>query len=250
MKAAQGAFARLVPLFILAAMWELVSRSGLVSTSSLPPLTDVLAIFAGEHARDLVWNTWLSLVRGTIALAFAIPFGIAAGILIAWYLPVRVILNPLLQSLYPMPKVALIPLTIIWLGIGNLSKVSLIFVGALVPIVMSAYQGARSVETTLLWTARSLGARESQVLREVVLPAALPEILNGVRTAIALSFILIVAGEFVIANNGVGNLINLWGQAGEYPSMFAGVLTISAAGFVADRAFVAFSNWLLAGRQS
>ncbi len=250
MKAAQAAFTRLVPLFILAAMWELVSRSGLVSTSSLPPLTDVLAIFAGEHARDLVWNTWLSLVRGTIALAFAIPFGVAAGILIAWYLPVRVILNPLLQSLYPMPKVALIPLTIIWLGIGNLSKVSLIFVGALVPIVMSAYQGARSVETTLLWTARSLGARESQVLREVVLPAALPEILNGVRTAIALSFILIVAGEFVIANNGVGNLINLWGQAGEYPSMFAGVLTISAAGFVADRAFVTFSNWLLAGRQS
>ena len=250
MSVAQSFFSRSAPLLFLAVLWEFVSRAGLVSASALPALSDVLAVFVSEHARDLAWQTWLSLARGAIALAFAIPFGIAAGILIAWYLPVRIILNPLLQCLYPMPKVALIPLTIIWLGIGNLSKISLIFVGALVPIIMSAYQGARSVEKTLLWTARSLGARERDVLREVVLPAALPEILNGVRTALALVFILIVAGEFVIANNGVGNLINLWGQAGQYPSMFAGVLTISAAGFVADRIFVALSNRLLAGRQS
>lgn len=250
MKATPAMVSRAIPLLILAALWELTSRLGLVSASSLPPLSDVLGVFISGHARDLWWHTWLSIVRGGIALAFAVPVGIAAGILIAWYLPVRVILNPLLQCLYPMPKVALIPLTIIWLGIGNVSKVTLIFIGALVPIVMSAYQGARGVEHTLLWTARSLGARESEVLREVVLPAALPEILNGVRTAIALVFILIVAGEFVIANNGVGNLINLWGQAGAYPSMFAGVLTISAAGFLADRAFVALSNRLLAGRQS
>lgn len=250
MSAAQNFLSRSAPLLFLALVWEFVSRSGLVSASALPPLSDVLGVFAGEHARDLAWQTWLSLARGAVAMAFAIPFGIAAGILIAWYLPVRVLLNPLLQCLYPMPKVALIPLTIIWLGIGNASKISLIFVGALVPIVMSAYQGARGVEKTMLWTARSLGARESQVLREVVLPAALPEILNGVRTALALAFILIVAGEFVIANNGVGNLINLWGQAGQYPSMFAGILTISAAGFAVDRLFVAVSNRLLAGRRS
>ncbi|MBM3607443.1 MAG: ABC transporter permease [Alphaproteobacteria bacterium] len=250
MSAAASLFSRAAPLLILAALWEFVARAGIVSPGALPALSSVLAVFAGEFSRELFYHTWLSLVRGAIAMAFAIPFGIAAGILIAWYLPVRVVLNPLLQCLYPMPKVALIPLTIIWLGIGNLSKISLIFVGALVPIVMSAYQGARSIEQTLLWTARSLGARESEVLREVLLPAALPEILNGVRTALALAFILIVAGEFVIANNGVGNLINLWGQAGQYPAMFAGVLLISAAGFAVDRAFVALSSRMLAGRQS
>ncbi len=240
---------RALPVLILAALWETVARAGLVSEHALPALSSVIAAFGGVSAGDLYYHTARSVGRGLIALAAAIPFGVAAGILIAWYLPVRVLLNPILQCLYPMPKVALIPLTIIWLGIGDVSKITLIFVGSLVPIVMSAYNGARGVDRTLLWTARSLGAGEGRLLWEVVLPAALPEILNGIRTAIALCFILIVAGELVIANNGIGHMINLWGEAGHYPGMFAGVIVISTVGFVADRAWVALSDWLTAWRQ-
>jgi NitT/TauT family transport system permease protein len=240
---------RAMPVLILAAAWEAVARAGLVSDYMLPSLSSIAVTFADLAAGDLYYHTVRSIWRGMIAFAAAVPLGIAAGVLIAWYLPVRILLKPVLQCLYPMPKSALIPLTIIWIGIGDTSKIVLIFIGCLVPIVMSAFNGARGVDQTLLWTARSLGASERQVLWEVVVRAALPEIMNGIRTALALCFILMVAAELVIANDGIGYLINLLGEAGEYSGMFAGVITISAIGFAADRAFVALTRWLLAWRE-
>jgi len=240
---------RMIPLLILALVWEALARSGLISDYALPTLTSVAQAFAHMAGGDLAYHTARSVWRGMIAFAAAVPLGIAAGVLIAWYLPVRFVLKPILQCLYPMPKSALIPLTIIWIGIGDASKIVLIFIGTLVPIVMSAFNGARGVDQTLLWTARSLGASERQVLCEIVIPAALPEIMNGIRTALALSFILMVAAELVIANDGIGYLINLLGEAGQYAGMFAGVIAISAIGFAADRAFVAFTRWLLAWRE-
>ena len=147
-----------------------------------------------------------------------------------------------------MPKTALIPVTIMWLGLGDASKITLIFIGCLLPIVLSAFNATRGVENSLLWSARSLGATERELLWEVVIPAALPEILNGVRTSIALSFILLVSAELIIANDGIGYLIGLLGDGGDYAGMFAGVLTISAVGFFADRGYVALTRRLLAWR--
>jgi ABC-type nitrate/sulfonate/bicarbonate transport system permease component len=240
---------RVMPVVILALAWEAMARSGLVSEYALPSLTSIAAAFADMAGGDLLYHTARSVWRGTVAFAVAVPLGIAAGVLIAWFLPVRILLKPILQCLYPMPKSALIPLTIIWIGIGDLSKIVLIFIGTLLPIVVSAFNGTRGVDQTLLWTARSLGASERQVLWEIVIPAALPEIMNGIRTALALCFILMVAAELVIANDGIGYLINLLGEAGQYAGMFAGVITISAIGFAADRAFVALTRWLLAWRE-
>jgi hypothetical protein len=107
---------RSLPVLILAALWETAARTGMVSEHALPALSSVFAAFGGAAAGELYYHTARSVGRGLTAMAGAIPFGVAAGILIAWYLPVRVLLNPILQCLYPMPKVALIPLTIIWLG--------------------------------------------------------------------------------------------------------------------------------------
>lgn len=240
---------RVTPVLILALAWEAAARSGLVSDYALPSLTSIAVAFGDLASGDLLYHTARSIWRGAVAFAAAVPLGIAAGVLIAWFLPVRILLKPILQCLYPMPKSALIPLTIIWIGIGDLSKIVLIFIGTLLPIVVSAFNGTRSVDQTLLWTARSLGASERQVLWEIVIPAALPEIMNGIRTALALCFILMVAAELVIANDGIGYLINLLGEAGQYAGMFAGVITISAIGFAADRAFVALTRWLLAWRE-
>lgn len=240
---------RATPLLILALAWEAAARSGLVSEYALPTLSSIAVTFANLATGDLYYHTARSIWRGLLAFAAAVPLGMAAGILIAWFLPVRILLKPILQCLYPMPKSALIPLTIIWIGIGDASKITLIFLGTLVPIVMSAFNGARGVDQTLLWTARSLGASERQVLWEVVVPAALPEIMNGIRTALALCFILMVSAELIIANDGIGYLINLLGEAGDYAGMFAGVITISAIGFAADRGCVALTRWLLAWRE-
>lgn len=241
---------RFTPLLLLALLWEAVTRLGFVSDLSLPPFSHVLAEFGGLLGSDLWMHTSKSLYRGGVALGCAIVVGIVSGLAMARYRPVRVLLNPLMQALYPMPKSALIPLTIMWIGLGDASKITLIFIGCLLPVVVSTYNAARGVDEILLWSARGLGASEGEMLREVIFPAALPEILNGIRTALALSFILLVAGELIIANNGIGFLIDTLGEDGDLAAMFSAVLVISAIGFFADRLFVVFTRRMLRWRDT
>jgi ABC-type nitrate/sulfonate/bicarbonate transport system permease component len=137
----------------------------------------------------------------------------------------------------------------IWFGLGDSSKIFLIFLGCLLPVIVSTYNGARGVNHFLRWSAASLGATKWEVLREVVIPAAMPDILAGCRTALAFSFILMVSSEFVIAKDGVGFLISSLGDSGTYPAMFAVIFTVAAAGFAADRLYAAFARNQLRWRE-
>ena len=240
---------RFTPLLILAAVWESIARLGLVSEYALPPFSDVVVAFSRLTEEGLWEHTGQSLYRGATGLACAVIVGSLAGILMAWYRPVHILINPLLRCLYPMPKSALIPLTIMWIGLGDNSKISLIFIGCLLPVVLSSFNAARGVDQILLWSARSMGANEREVLWKVVVPAALLEILSGIRVALALAFILLVAGELIIANNGIGYLIDLLGEGGDYAGMFAGVVTISTVGIFADRGYVALTRRILVWRE-
>lgn len=240
---------RFTPLFILAAIWEASTRLGLISEFALPPLTNVVASFAQLIAEDLSYHTGRSILRGGVGFLAAVAIGVSAGVLMAWYRPVRILVNPVMRCFYPMPKSALIPLTIMWIGLGDASKMTLIFIGCLLPIVMSSFNAARGVDGILLWSARGMGASEREVLWEVVVPASLPEILSGIRISLALSFILMVSAELIIANNGIGYLIDLLGEGGDYSGMFAGVVTISAIGFFADRLYVALARRILIWRE-
>jgi NitT/TauT family transport system permease protein len=239
---------RYTPLLLLALAWEGATRSHLIPPNALPTLSGVVTTTFQMMSDDLAHHTLLSIMRGAAGLALAVVVGTAAGALMAWYRPVRLLVNPLIQLLYPLPKSALIPLTIIWLGLGDVSKITLIFVGSLLPIVVSTFNATRGVDQLLIWSARSFGATEQELLREIVIPAALPEILNGYRIALALCFILVVAGELIIANNGIGFLISFLGEAGDYKGMFAGVLTISLIGFACDRLYVLAMNRILVWR--
>ncbi len=240
---------RFTPLLILAMFWEAITRLGLVSEFALPPLTEVISSFFVLLADDLWYHTGRSILRGAVGFFGAVFFGVLAGVLMAWYRPVRILVNPLMRCFYPMPKSALIPLTIMWIGLGDASKMSLIFIGCMLPIVMSSFNSARGVDQVLIWSGRGLGATEREVLWEIVVPAALPEILNGIRTSLALSFILMVSAELIIGNNGIGYLIDLLGEGGDYAGMFAGVITISAVGFFADRSYVAMVRRILIWRE-
>jgi len=239
---------RATPLLVLAGTWEAISRFGLVSEFALPAFTEVLSSFFRLNEEGLWSHTAQSLYRGTTGFLCASVIGVLAGVLMAWYRPFYILFNPLLRCLYPMPKSALIPLTIMWIGLGDPSKITLIFIGCLLPVVLSAFNAARGVDPILLWSARSLGASEKQILWEVVLPAALPEILSGIRISLALAFILLVSGELLMANNGIGYLIDVLGEGGDYSGMFAGVATISLIGFLADRGYVLLSRRLLLWR--
>lgn len=240
---------RFTPVLILAVLWEATSRLGLVSEFALPPLSAVIRAFFRMLADDLWFHIGRSLLRGGTGFGAAVVIGVLVGVLMVWYRPVRILVHPIMRVFYPMPKSALIPLTIMWIGLGDASKMTLIFIGCLLPIVVSAYNAARGVDTVLLWSARSLGASEREILWEIVVPAALPEILNGIRISLALSFILMVSAEMIISNDGIGYLIDVLGGGGDYAGMFAGVITISVVGFFADRSFVALSNRLLIWRR-
>jgi NitT/TauT family transport system permease protein len=242
-------FWRYLPLLLIAIAWEAVTQAQWVSQYALPTLSGVLNSMWVLLGDDLSYHTGRSILRGAAGLGAAVVLGTTAGVLMAWYRPVRLLLNPFIQMFYPLPKSALIPLTIMWIGLGDPSKITLIFIGSLLPIVVSAFNATRGVDTVLLWSARGLGANERQLLWEVVVPAALPEIMNGWRVALALCFILVVAGELIIANNGIGFLINFLGEGGDYKGMFAGVITISIVGFAADRAYKALMRRVLIWRE-
>jgi ABC-type nitrate/sulfonate/bicarbonate transport system permease component len=144
-----------------------------------------------------------------------------------------------------MPKSALIPVTVLWLGFGNGSKILLIFLGCMLPVTVGAFNGARSSEQVLVWSARSMGANRLRMLWDVVVPSALPELLNGIRTALALSFILLVSSELIAAREGLGYLIGFLGASGTYDAMFAVVLTVALLGFIADRIYLALMQRML-----
>lgn len=245
-----SAVVRYLPLVLLAAGWELAARLGLVSTLALPPLSDVvLAWVEMIRSGELVVNAAASLWRAGTGLALAIVVGAALGIAMAWWRPVNAALGPLVEMFYPMPKSALIPVTVLWLGFGDGSKILLIFLGCMLPVTIGAFNGARGSDQALVWSARSMGASRLVMLWDVVVPSALPEMLNGIRTALALAFILLVSAELIVARDGLGYLIGYLGANGTYDAMFAVVLTVAFLGFAADRVYQALMQRLLLWRE-
>ena len=244
------ALSRALPLILLAVAWELASRLELVSASVLPSLSDVLASWwQMVRSGELILNGAASLYRTAAGLGSAVMFGIALGIAMAWWKPVNALLSPLVEAFYPMPKSALIPVTVIWLGFGDGSKILLIFMGCMVPVTIGAFNGARGSDQALVWSARSMGASRLRMLWDVVVPSAMPELLNGIRTALALSFILLVSSELIVAREGFGYLIGYLGANGTYDAMFAVVLTVAFLGFAADRAYQMFMQRMLLWRE-
>jgi NitT/TauT family transport system permease protein len=237
---------RYSPLLLLALAWEILTRAGLVSTLALPPLSEVAVAWVDLiRTGELVTNGAASLWRAGAGLALAVVLGAALGILMAWWRPVNVLFGPLVEMFYPMPKSALIPVTVLWLGFGNGSKILLILLGCMLPVTIGAFNGARSSEQVLVWSARSMGANRLRMLWDVVVPSALPELLNGIRTALALSFILLVSSELIVAQQGLGYLIGFLGANGTYDAMYAVVLTVAFLGFAADRLYLLVMRRLL-----
>jgi ABC-type nitrate/sulfonate/bicarbonate transport system permease component len=246
----KSALIRYLPLVLLALAWEGAARSGLVSSLALPPLSKVLVAWVDLlRTGELETNTLSSLYRGAMGLLLAVVIGTGLGVVMAWWRPVNALVSPLVEIFYPMPKSALIPVTVLWLGFGDGSKILLIFLGCMLPVTLGAFNGARGSDRVLIWSARSMGAGRLRVLRDVVLPSAMPELLNGIRTALALTFILLVSSELIQSQKGLGYLIGFLGANGSYEAMFAVVLTVAFLGFAADRAYQLLVNRVLAWRE-
>jgi ABC-type nitrate/sulfonate/bicarbonate transport system permease component len=231
---------RFLPVLIVLAAWQLASATGVLPKSLMPSLFKVGAALAGLVASgEIVPHTVASLGRAGAGFAIAVGLGIAVGVLMARVRSVQLALEPILALIYPVPKPALIPLFMVWLGIGNFSKIAVIALACLVPIVIATFNGASSVDPMLLWSARARGTSERRLLWRVVLPSALPQIAAGVRTAIAIAVIVLVSSEFISSEAGLGFLIFSYGGVGAEDAMLAVVLYLAVLGYALDRLYVA-----------
>ena len=241
---------RYLPLLLLGLGWEAIARLNLVDTSALPPLSKVATAWI-DLIRDgeLVTNGEASLYRGSVGLLLAVFGGGGLGLLMARWRLLDIFINPLVELFYPLPKSALIPVTVLWLGFGDGSKILLIFLGCMIPVTIGAYNGARGSDHALVWSARSMGANRLRMMWDVIVPSALPELLNGIRTALALAFILLVSSELIVSQQGFGYLIGYLGSTGSYEGMYAVVLTVAFLGFAADRIYQLLMQRLLRWRE-
>ncbi len=234
------------PLFLLVALWQAAAMGGMISAELLPsPSAIISGLVHLASGGDLLTHVGVSIYRQMAGLLLAVIVGVTLGVGMAQVAWVRDVFEPVVRITYPLPKSALIPLLILWFGIGHNSKIFAVFLGCLLPVVVSAFNGTRGVNGQLVWSARSLGTRGIRLLWKIYFRAALPEILSGLRIALALSFTLLVSSEFLIARAGIGYLIQSLGEAGDYSGMFAGILIVALIGFTADRLYVKFMNWML-----
>jgi NitT/TauT family transport system permease protein len=171
-------------------------------------------------------------------LGIAVLVGIPLGMLMGRFRVLFYSIDPILTVSYPVPKAALILIFVLWWGAGDLSRVMIIISGCLIPIVISSYHGAKAVEPRLLWSARSLGSGRVGTVTRVVLPAALPQILTGLRLAIAISIFTLLASELLIRQSGVGSYMFTALDVGSNLVVWAVMVILAMIGFLLDFAYV------------
>jgi NitT/TauT family transport system permease protein len=220
----------------LLGLWQVASL--VMSTDSFPTaLESIRAIPSILGDRESLVNIGASLRRMAIGLSLAVLFAIPLGLMMGRIRAVASFFNPLLMVIYPVPKAALMPVIMLWLGVGDVSKTLVIFLGVSLPIIYHSFQGARAVEEKMLWSGAAMGLSAAQRMVRIVLPAALPEILTGCRTGLVLALITMVTSEMIARQSGAGNILFNSLDMGQYDTVFAMIIIIGAMGIILDAAF-------------
>jgi ABC-type nitrate/sulfonate/bicarbonate transport system permease component len=226
-----------VSVLAVALAWELFARSGAVTPFMLPRLTTVLERIWADGASGELWqNLGLTLYRALGGFAIAALGGIALGFGVAYSRALRWLFDPLISVGFPMPKIAFLPIITLWLGFHDLSKISMVVFDAIFPVVTATLAATLAVERELLWSARNLGASERELLREVVFPAALPQIMTGLQVALPIALIVCIVAEMKMGGIGLGGAMITASRFADSPGVFAGIVEIAAAGYVLVRA--------------
>ena len=198
---------------------------------------------SGEIYNDLYVSGIEFFTGYILSVVFAVPFGIAIG----WYKRFAYVCDPFVNAMNATPRIALLPLVIIWLGIGILSKVGIIFLGAVFPLLINTRDGVKTTPVNLLTAARSFGASEWQIFKSVVLPSTVPFILTGLRLAVGRALIGVMVGELYAATAGIGFMITVAGATFQTDKVFVGVLIFAISGMtltvLIDRYEQRFDKW-------
>lgn len=243
-----------LPLVILVA-WDLLCRFGLVSSLFLPSPSEIVGGIGRlltdddllSNLADTTWRLTIGFLCGSIA-------GILMAMLMIGVAPVGRALDPIINGLYGIPKVAFLPIIVIWLGIGEVSKLTLIAVGAFFPVLINLYVGSRTVSPVLLRAARNLGANERQVLFRVVLPALSPELFAGLKLGLGVALTLTVYAEMIGVGSGIGYLTQTSAQLFQMGKAYGSLVVLIIIAFTSQKllslAQVKLCSWQQDGTKS
>jgi ABC-type nitrate/sulfonate/bicarbonate transport system permease component len=224
------------PLLLVLIVWELVARAGLIRPLFLPGLPAVLDQFwVLLREGEIIVPLMVSLYRAFAGLALAVIAGVLGGLLMARSRWADWALDPLVSIAFPAPKIAFVPIFILWFGIDHLSKILLVAFTCVFPMIIATYHGATAVSRTVIWSAEAMGTPERKLLSRIILPAALPYVFSGIRVTLPVSLIIAFTAEMIAGGGGVGSALMFAQRFFQTPTVFVYILIMLMTGFVLDR---------------
>jgi NitT/TauT family transport system permease protein len=239
MMTARAVLARAAPMLAclgLLAIWQIGSLA--LNSDSFPTALEAIrAIPSILGDKESLINILASLRRMAVGFGAAVAVSIPLGLMMGRSRAVASFFNPLLMVIYPVPKAALMPIIMLWLGVGDIAKTLVIFLGVSLPVIYHSLEGAKAVEEKMLWSGAAMGLSAPQRLVRIVLPAALPEILTGCRTGLVLALITMITSEMIARQSGAGNILFNALDMGQYDTVFAMIIIVGAMGIGLDALF-------------
>ena len=236
-----------IPIALVLALQLLATREG-APRYVVSPVQIGQTLWDLAASGELLQDALASLRRSLSGFAIGGVIGIGLGLACSVIRPLQAFFDPLVSMTYPVPKVALLPVVITWLGFGDASKIAIISLAVFFPTFINAMYGSRGINARWIWSARNMGATRAQVFWRVIAPSSMPHLFNGLRSGLALSYVVLFAAEMVGAKNGLGNLIMKAEENMRFDLMYAAILTIGLIGFASDRALLALRRHVLAGK--
>jgi ABC-type nitrate/sulfonate/bicarbonate transport system permease component len=224
---------RSLPIVLLAVAWEIFSRSGAVTMFQLPPLSAVFERICHDAiGGDLFINTGLTLYRAIVGFLISMVAGVTLGLLMSRIALIRWFFDPIISVGFPMPKIAFLPIVVLWLGFYDVSKISMVVFDAIFPVVTATIAGIAGIERELIWSARNMGANNRELMWQIALPAALPQIITGLQVALPIAMIVAVVAEMVLGGYGLGGAMITSYRFADSRGVFAGIVEIAVVGYV------------------
>jgi ABC-type nitrate/sulfonate/bicarbonate transport system permease component len=245
-----SAFARVFSIVLLLATWEILARSGTFTHFQLPAFSEVIERIGNDAWTGDLWiNTALTLYRALAAFLICAVFGVIIGMAMSRNAIANWFFDPIISVGFPMPKIAFLPVVILWLGVYDVSKITIIVIDAIFPVIAATVIAIQGVERELLWSARNMGANNRELLTQIVLPAAAPQIMTGLQVALPLSLIVAVVAEMLMGGYGLGGAMMTASRFANSTGVFAGIVEIAVVGYGLVKAMALIRRRLLIWHQ-
>ena len=237
-------------ILLLLIAWEVFARSGKVTAFMLPLFSAVAQrIYADAIGGELWRNLGVTMFRALTGFIIAAIGGVTLGALMARNRLVRWFFDPIISVGFPMPKIAFLPIIILWLGLYDVSKISVVVFDAIFPVVTATLAGLAGVERELIWSGRNMGASERELMWQVALPAALPQILTGLQVALPIALIVAIIAEMAMGGYGLGGAMMSASRFADSRGVFAGIVEIAIVGYALIKAMALIRRRLLVWHQ-